>query len=208
MKLLKMLTLLLIPFLGFSQQEGIWEVSEVKVGEKIMTPQSKWFEFKSDGSLYGGNGGVINTRGSYKMLGDSVYIMNEEGKDDGYGPFTLKESIDSSMMWSRNEDGMEVIILLERRYQIPMAPWDLLVGQWKVDTGDDRYSFRWDKFFVHTVDGKENWGIWHMHAHKPELRLMYFEEGKKDDLYIYKFQDEYVKLLKDGSRLITLKNDR
>ncbi len=173
--------ILIIPLLGISQLNGIWEVIEVKVGEETMTPQSKWFEFRIDGSLYGGNGGVINTRGTHKVDNQQVYILNERGEDDGYGPFAVVDKSDSSMLWSRIEEGSEVKIVLRSIETIPLAPWDEIVGQWKVEEKEEGYLFRWDKFFIHNYGEERKWGIWHMHAHKPELRLMYFEEGKEDE---------------------------
>ena len=198
---------LLIPGWSIAQIVGMWEVIEVNVGEDVMTPQSKWFQFKGDGTLYGGNGGVINTRGTYEIEDLQISVLNEKGQDDGYGPFTFEHSSDSTMLWSRLEDGALVKIKLKVADMIPMAPWDKLVGHWKIGGKEETYFFRWDKFFVHRSEGKETWGIWHMHAHKPELRLMYFEEGKEDDLWTYIFADDGIKLVKGGGIMMALVKD-
>ena len=196
----------LIPVLGFAQLNGIWVVNEVKAGENIVTPQSKWFEFREDNQVLGGNGGVINSRGSYNLEGDQVHILDKDGKDDGYGPFKILSSDNDLMTWSREEEGMEVIISLRAMSEIPEGPWDQIVGFWQVEGADENYLFRWDKFFnVIDPEGNRSWGIWHMHAHKPELRLMHFEEGKEDDLWNYEISEGSVKIIKGGQVLFTLK---
>ena len=46
---------------------GFWEIKEVIVGGKIMTPVAKWSKINKDGSYQSGNGWLQNSEGTWKF---------------------------------------------------------------------------------------------------------------------------------------------
>lgn len=176
-----------------AQFTGLWIVEEVKVGEETVTPVAKWFQFDADQSLAGGNGGVRNTLGTYKLdpTERTVLFHNEAGKEDEYGPF-IYSIADENMQFQREEDGQQVTVVLQRASNIPQAPWDEIVGFWNLKEGEAPGSMqsifiRWDRrFVIHTPDGR-NTGIWHIDGHRPILRLISDAGDAEDSQWDFEF---------------------
>ena len=176
---------------------GLWEVTKVTVGDEILTPIAKWFDYQPDGSYTSGNGGLQNLLGNWKVEKGKLFTDNA-GKSDGYGPFTL-EKTESGILMKRSEDGMDVNVQLSRIKKKPLAPWDLILGSWKLEQveGTEEVSlyFRWDRRFVikGTVDGLRS-GYWYIHPHAPEIRLISAEGDAFDRSCSLQFEDKGKKM--------------
>ena len=85
-------TLLFICFysFGFGQIFGLWEVTQVKVGEESMTPTAKWFQLHPDQTYQTGNGGLQNDHGTFSMKDQQLLLTNKEGIVDEMGPFSYQ----------------------------------------------------------------------------------------------------------------------
>lgn len=176
--------------LSFDQTkiEGLWEVSQVNVGEENLTPTAKWFDFQSGGKLFSGNGGKINYRGAWTFDPNTNQLMQQNGDTkDPYGPFTVDLN-QQEMTWERFENGVKVTVDLKRVMEIPLAPWDMIIGSWSetsleesnkitnqttitdLDQGKS-YYFGWDgRYRKFNEDGdRTETGIWHIEAHSSWL---------------------------------------
>lgn len=179
-----------------AQFTGLWTVEEVKVGEKTMTPVAKWFQFDANQNLAGGNGGVRNTLGTYKLNAteSTVLFHNEAGREDEYGPFVYSITA-GNMQFQRVEDGQQVTVVLQRASHIPQAPWDEMVGFWNLKEGEapgnmQSISIRWDRRFVmHTPNGRKG-GIWHIDGHRPILRLISDAGDAEDSQWNFEFPEK------------------
>jgi len=179
-----------------AQFTGLWTVEEVKVGEEKRTPVAKWFQFDADHSLAGGNGGVRNMRGTYKLdlTERTVLFHNATGKEDEYGPFTYSIA-GENMQFQRKEDGQQVTVVLQRASNIPEAPWDEIVGFWNLKEGRapgnmQSISIRWDRrFVIHTPDGRKT-GVWHIDGHRPILRLISDAGDAEDSQWNFEFPEK------------------
>ena len=114
--------------LVFDDQDirGLWEVEKVEVGDEEMTPTARWFEILEGGKLFGGNGGITNTRGAWTFDQNTNKLEQlSNGQKDPYGAFDVIFSDEANRMtWSRIEEGMEVKVSLKRVTEKPLAPWD------------------------------------------------------------------------------------
>lgn len=200
-----------------AQLTGLWEVTNVDVGQEAMTPVARWFQFNEDKSMQSGNGGLHHNSGTYVVTPDnSVLILTDAyGKTDPYGAFRVTLAT-RKMIWERMEDGQPVTINLVKVDDFPKGPWDKAVGNWKLveSTEHDEVEgqgifLRWDREYraQNGLLGENNSGIWHIAAHHPELRLLSFDEGLphreynisffRDYRMIWTSDDESVKLVFD-----------
>lgn len=176
-----------------AQFAGLWAVQEVKVGTEMVTPVAKWFQFEEDESLTSGNGGVRNMMGSYKLndQNGTVLFHDEKGQADHMGPFTYKISKDGLQL-EREEEGQAVIVMMKRADNIPLAPWDEMVGVWEVKKGNapgnmQSIFIRWDRRFVaQTPEGRKR-GVWHIDGHQPILRLISDAGDAEDSQWTFEF---------------------
>jgi len=163
---------------------GLWMVEKVKVGEEEMTPVAKWFEFKADGSFQAGNGWLQNSAGTYNWNKEerSLAMHDSLAIADPFGAF--KVNVDgSSMVWNREEEGMQVKVFAKRSSQLPMAPQDYLVGMWELQSENtdslqmaDHIYFRWDRDLMWWIDEDRSRGLWNFDAHRPILLTILNEE--------------------------------
>lgn len=178
---------------------GLWEVTEVKVGNRNMTPQSRWMRFRADGTQESGNGWVKHSIGKYHVEnGNELYTDNVNGMKDPYGFFTIAELNGDGMTWERYEEDILVRVTLKRVEVVSATHRDRLLGLWELDSvvgpSDSRHIpakrvvmfFRWDN--IYTVSngdhGDEN-GIYQVHRHRPQLELVpYGDRGKIHRWYI------------------------
>ncbi len=192
----KLITTSLVFFacmLTVSAQEditGLWEITDVHVGEQEMTPVARWTRIHSDFTFESGNGWLRNALGTYTYDRSTTEFMpyNPLGIIDKAGPFRVSFEGDK-MIWEREEEGMPVRVVSERISELPMSPADLLSGLWKETSVSgsggasplsdlSRIYFGWDRIYRGLQnDGNRATGYWHMHAHRPELTLMPHREG-------------------------------
>ncbi|MEQ9300923.1 MAG: hypothetical protein RIF33_20280 [Cyclobacteriaceae bacterium] len=169
---------------------GLWEMKEVKVGDKIMTPVAKWTTIKENGTYTSGNGWLQNSEGLWRYDNTTnVYTPTEtNGIKDPFGGFDVSFESSDRMTWQRIEEGMTVTVLLERIDKLPKSTADHLQGLWDLadyktngvsnmatfDPEDKHYIFiRWDRVYVErTPQGDRATGYWHIHGHKPEITLL------------------------------------
>jgi len=87
---------------------GMWEVTEVKVGDSSMTPIAKWVEFTADHRQRGGNGWMQHTIGDWEMdtKEDLLSLHTDNGFKDEYGAFKVSFS-EGKMFWERGGDAGE-----------------------------------------------------------------------------------------------------
>jgi hypothetical protein len=178
-------TMFLILPTAKAQIIGLWEVESVQVGEEMMTPVAKWFKLMETGKLESGNGGIRNTLGYWRFDLEHrlLYMQNEYKKADPYGPFDVSKE-EEQMIWSREEDGMQVTVLLKPVEEIPLAPWDKITGSWKLSKlepleGAPLLEFPekaemyvgWDGRYRTDIDlpFMKGSGYWHIQAHRPEM---------------------------------------
>lgn len=205
---------LLFTFTSSAQVEGLWEVTQVTIADEVMTPVAKWFDLKADGVSLSGNGGVINQRGSwtYEANKKALLFKLPDGTPDPAGAFTLSKD-GEDMIWQRKEEGMPVRVLLKPIEVLPLASWDLIAGAWQLDKimmdgsdvsdqkdPDRKYNLfvRWDHLFVARNDlkgRKQQWGVWQIHAHKSELRMMPLNEEEPQELWQIKKIDDHQLVL-------------
>lgn len=185
-KLLILFSLLIsVPSLGIAQAlNGLYAVSKVSMGERNMTPQAKWFEYKANGRYVGGNGWLRNDQGSIKKIsGDSVLFLSDRTPADPYGAFAVSAGANGQMFLKRKEDGGVVTVTLVPTEDLPMGPMDLLVGQWQLEAQDSsdfqEVFLRWDRVYV-ALDqaGHRHTGYWHLHGHRPLLTLLPHQEER------------------------------
>ena len=200
--LVVLFAIVMLPSMVKAQFEGIWGVTEVKVGNEQLTPVSKWFQFKADNQILSGNGGMMNTRGAWQFdeSEQTLLFFDEAGEEDEYGPFKI-EIGGGTMTWNREEDGMNVTVFLEQVDQVPVAPWDNVLGSWTKteQTGQDltlgeigTILLRWDRVFAITEVGnnEKHFGVWHMNSHRPELKLLSGKGDAFDTSWIIEFDQE------------------
>lgn len=188
---------ILLPFvallaLGFGtvygQEErlgGLWLVEQVVVGNETMTPVAKWFRIEPDGTYQAGNGWLQNNRGTWSYNADKNLYTAEDTLDvaDEMGGFEVHFQ-DEKMVWKRQEEGVQVSVILRHIEALPMAPADLFKGMWELVAATDneesteakyphKLHIRWDRIY-RSIDpeGKRTSGYWHMHGHKAEVTLL------------------------------------
>ena len=183
-----------------AQTAGLWQVTQVQVGDQTPTPTAKWFDLKENGQLLSGNGGIINQRGSWKLADGQLTFFLPSGEADPAGPFTV-HSKEDQMTLARTEEGMSVKVSLERVEDIPMASWDHLLGGWRIKeiwAGDQnviadkdpekKYNLymQWDHVFRarNDLQGRaRHFGLWQIHGHRAELRLLSFDGTTTNELW-------------------------
>lgn len=186
---IKTLFLLLISLNLMNAQSflGRWEIIQVKLGDQIVTPQSKWFEFSEQG-FFGGNGLRINGAGTYiwEEKTQSLSLSDSLGFEDRYEPFKVSWQGDT-MFWHREEEGQAVEVMAIPIKQTPMRLSDKAIGIWEPAAEDSlAYLFlRWDRIYIEQFkDGRRFSGVWQAHAHRPELIFLPWDRNKKPRSYI------------------------
>ena len=192
-----------------AQIDGLWNITKVLVGGETMTPVAKWSRFECTdtlgpvrkGSVVNGNGGIINFRGHWQYNEEEQLLssFNEAGAKDDYGPFSVENPSREKMVWRRMEEGQPIEVHLSRTRQLPKAPWDKIVGLWFIAESSDGLSFRpgerwfirWDRVFVRRASEDNRVirnGIWHLHAHRPQLTLWNNDQAEENTLWTISFE--------------------
>ncbi len=191
---------------------GLWQVDQVMIGDELMTPTAKWFEFQNNGKQIAGNGWVQNGLGTwtYNATTHEFMTYDQKGRADEFGAFQLSFEGDK-MIWQRTEEGMPVKVTLSPAEEKPLAPWDKIVGNWtfyKLESVDEdenlstpsltafTYYFGWDRVYrKYDATGKRvAMGIWHIEAHSPWLWTIPYGDDSKTGQSI-KFEDDQLILV-------------
>jgi hypothetical protein len=183
--------------------EGIWSIDLVEIDSQEMTPNRRWIEFKQDGSQRSGNGGVIHSYGSWKLVKDSLSIVNTNGLDDENSPFKIIPK-PLQMQWVRIEEGQEVRVYLSRINEIPLGEADSLYGLWELNDSSTLF-LRWDKEYRWITPHGRTRGIYHTSGHGNRLRLIN-DFGVKEE-YEYATKGDSL-FLKHDSALFRFKRIR
>lgn len=213
-KQLPVLILLLIFSNALTAQQnifGLWEMTQVKVGNEMVNPVAKWTRIHQDGTYQTGNGWLQNGAGiwTFNKKKNTFKAEDPNGIKDEFGPFTVSFS-GKNMIWERMEDGMKVVVTLTPVDQLPKATGDQLVGLWELceakkegqsilaemAPGEKQYLFiRWDRIYEERdTEGKKSTGYWHIHGHRPELTLLSHHKGKEAESWKVSFEDEKLVL--------------
>lgn len=180
--------------------QGFWGITEVKVGDELMTPVAKWTKINADKTFQMGNGWQQNSVGTWTYDKKSRAYQPREtygtGLEDEAGPFTVSFK-DDKMIWEREEEGMKVVVTLQRIKQLPMSPADQFVGLWDLtqvskngqvvtpafDPENKHYIFiRSDRVFLErTAENERKYGLWHINGHKPEIKFIRNDKDKVDE---------------------------
>ena len=218
-----LLLAIVIPFtLAGQSVSGLWQVDHVSVGDRQMTPIAKWFEINDDLTYTAGNGWSRNDIGTLRYnAGDGTLLPDSERNGpDTYGPFSVTFSGDE-MVWSRDEDGMPVVVTLSRIEDLPMSPKDSIVGNWSLVQGTNQegntldtsapehyklLEIRWTETFRATrQDNAQVFGYWHMDAHAPEFHLVNFETCQEVEIFDVAFEENSMVMLpreRPGTRYV------
>lgn len=179
---------------------GLWNVTNVAVGDENMTPVAKWFKFTEDGAATGGNGWTQNAIGTYAYdeKTNQLSATNRLSIKDDLGPFKVSFSSDT-MKWARQEEGMEVVVTLIPTKEWSPAPADLVKGLWALiraedtnghemedyDTEGKQYLFiRPDmRFRMRLPDESLLNGFWHMDGHRPIITLINYDRSVENQVF-------------------------
>ncbi|PWJ39946.1 hypothetical protein [Sediminitomix flava] len=191
---------------------GFWEFQKVTVGEEVMTPVAKWTKINADQSFESGNGWLQNGKGTWTFDKSTNKFTPTQslGLLDEFGGFTVSFN-KNKMIWTREEEGMAVVVTLVRIIEKPKSTADKVVGLWDLvearqsdadilssfDGEDKRYLFiRWDRIVLERNEkGEKSTGYWHMHGHKPLLTIMPHSEGKDAESWKVEVSDSTLKLV-------------
>ncbi|MTI32151.1 hypothetical protein [Xanthovirga aplysinae] len=200
---------------SFSQGQditGFWEITNVTVGEEIMTPVAKWTKIKADHTFVSGNGWEQNAEGTYSY-DEKTQQYNPQNKNwlkDPAGPFTVS-FLNGKMIWEREEEGNKVVITLRRVVKMPMGPVDKIRGLWALTnstingeevnfltvSNSQPYIFiRPDRLYRQRSErGEVSSGYWFMHAHRHELTFISHKEEEERKKWALKFKDDQLILI-------------
>lgn len=204
---------------GMAQISGLWEVTNVKVGDEDVTPIARWSQLNEDGSFVSGNGWLQNSDGTWVFDEEesTLTMIIQTGFDDPFEPFSVAFPSEDVMIWNREEQGMQVTVTNRRVNEKPKAPADLVVGLWDLvsaekegvdateefDPNGNRMIFiRWDHL-VHdfTSEGRIS-GVWRIDAHRPVLDILYYDTTLPSDYWGVSFESENeMTLEKEGLKM-------
>ena len=199
---------------------GLWEVVEVSVEDKIVTPRERWFRFSDNGIYRSGNGWLQHEKGIYSHdPSDSIFSsIPNSGLKDPYGGFKIWFA-DEEMHWQRHEDDMKVYVRLVRIDELPISLSDELIGRWKLDSlssgienmmeyPDSSHTeilfLRWDKEYRKSNHkGNFDRGYWHLHSHRPELTMISTSNEVSLQVFTATLKDDCLELIvKDENGVI------
>ncbi len=164
---------------------GLWEITEVKMGNEAMTPIAKWTRINLDGTYESGNGWLQNSEGvwSYNENTNSYAPKEKNGITDPFGGFTVTLS-ENTMLWERmEEEGAMVTVSLQRIDKLPKAPADMVVGLWELQANqptDEAHTIhiRWDRLYKKQIGSVTEYGYWNIHAHRVEI--VFFDDSTEN----------------------------
>ena len=202
--------LLAVIFFSFSVKKpevaGLWEITEVKAGDEIVTPVAKWTKINEDGSFQNGNGWQQNSTGLWTYDKNNRHFQFKPvhgiGFEDEEGIYKVSFK-DGKMTWEGEEEGEKIVVSLERIDKLPMSPGDQLMGLWDLtrvikdgkdstagyDPDNQHYlHIRWDKIFAErTPQGERSMGYWFIRGHAPEITLWSFNKQRDHEQWRISF---------------------
>lgn len=202
--------LLAVIFFSFSLKKpeitGLWEITEVSVGGEIMTPVAKWTKINEDGSFQNGNGWQQNSTGAWTFDHNNQLFQFKPvhgiGFEDEEGVYKVSFK-EGKMIWEGEEEGVKIVVSLQRIEKLPMSPGDQLMGLWDLtsvikDGKDSTAAFdpdnlhylhiRWDKIFAErTPQGERSMGYWFIRGHAPEITLLSFDKHRDHEKWRISF---------------------
>lgn len=181
---------------------GFWQFTDVKVGNETMTPVAKWTKINKDHTFTSGNGWLQNAIGTwtYDKKQKTILPIETNGFKDEFGAFSVHFE-NKKMIWEREEEGMKVVVTLEKTDKMPMAPADKLKGIWKLTKASDLdlseiqtnpfIFIRWDRIYkIKSIEGSISTGYWHINGHRPEITLLSHKQGTPVETWNVSFQDD------------------
>ncbi len=188
---------------------GFWKVTSVTVGKRSMTPVAKWFRNNEDGTFQSGNGWTKNAYGkwSFDKEKNEFVPVNENGVKDEFGSFKVSFA-EEGMIWTRDEEGMKVIVNLLPITEMPIAPGDKIKGLWQlaaVKEGDKDIISSFDpkqkqyllirtdmKYKLRHSDEHIEKGYWHIDLHKPMFTLMNYNREIENQVFSVEFKKDQL----------------
>uniref|UniRef100_UPI004048E204 hypothetical protein n=1 Tax=Roseivirga sp. TaxID=1964215 RepID=UPI004048E204 len=200
---------------------GLWKVDQVTVGDQNLTPTAKWFLFENNGSMTSGNGWAQNSSGNWTYYEAQLTLLQTTPQQaDEFGAFQVAFE-EKNMIWQRMEEGEKVIVTLSRTNEKPLAPWDEIVGRWKIkeqqinSTNNDippSANFEsWDSIFImwdraYRKFNEDNQqiesGIWHIGGHSNEVWLINNDGNAKAKWQLTFENNEMIWVLQRDNELI------
>lgn len=196
--------------------QGLWLMEHVQVGDQEMTPVARWTRIHSDGTYESGNGWLKSSEGTWTFdKAENAFLPKEtNGLTDPFGAFTV-QLIENGMTWTREEEGMEVVVTLKPIQKPPKAPADSVQGLWdlveategeasiinEIDSEGAQYLFiRWDRIYVaRNAEGERQTGYWHMDGHRPVMTLLSHQQGQEPKSWNVSFDQQNNLVMKGAS---------
>lgn len=193
-------------FAQTKQIYGLWLVEKVTLGNEKMTPVAKWTRIHDNGTYESGNGWLKNSEGSWLFdeTERSFLPKEKKGITDPFGSYNVRFEKDK-MVWTREEEGMEVTVTLRQIDDLPMSTADEVKGLWGLTEATDggqsikenidpkgiQYlHIRWDRIYAEgTSEVKRQTGYWHMHGHRPDITLMSHSGEKEPESWRVAFSE-------------------
>lgn len=177
--------------------DGLWLVKKVKAGDKEMTPIARWMQFNSDSTQTSGNGWLQHSFGTWMLNAkNELSVTNTNGIIDTAAPFKI--ILDKNKMtWSREEEGQNVKVFLEKIDKTPTSEGNKLMGLWELNEviiegeseeieSNKTLYIAWDNRYIKQFEpDKKEYGIYKIHGHKPEIQMVNY--GDKPAFKYYKF---------------------
>lgn len=206
---------------------GLWKIDQVTVGDQNLTPTAKWFLFENNGRMTSGNGWVQNSSGNWTYYEAQLTLLQTTPQQtDEFGAFQVAFE-GENMIWQRMEEGEKVVVTLSSTNEKPRAPWDEIVGRWKIkkqtinSTNNDSYpsaNFEsWDSIFImwdrayrkFSEDNQQiESGIWHIGGHSNEVWLIN-NDGNAEAKWQLTFEnDNMIWVLQRDTELIKVQFEK
>lgn len=193
MRYLIILLIITIAHAAYAQPDGLWVVTELKVGDQLMTPVARWMRFDETGTVWNGNGWTQHSVGKwqYHAANANLSISTDNSPKDEAGPFKIVSQTANAMEWQRREEGNLVYIKLKKATELPQAPADQLIGLWLLSTTEKEATATPQAYVYLRPDRRFNFsgfptgytqGIWHVDGHKPLLSLL--ADGREEQWQI------------------------
>ncbi|MEO1516278.1 MAG: hypothetical protein AAFV95_14745 [Bacteroidota bacterium] len=197
--------------------EGLWIVQKVRMGEQEVTPNARWTRFHGDFSQQSGNGWFQHSYGSWTFEEESreLSIVNVNGLTDSNGPFQVQLEGDR-MTWTREEEGQQIVVSLERATELPATYGDQVMGLWKLENAVGTHApfdssqqqtnslfLRWDKRFDIRSAGGRVRGVYNVHGHKPEIEFIPYGDKWERSFWKIDFSQDRLSLeLLNGEEVV------
>ncbi len=176
---------------------GLWEIKKVNVEDQVMTPKGKWIKIEQDLVYHSGNGWTKNTEGIIDIEPDSSILkpISSKGVADPFGHFNY-EVQDSTMFWTREEEGAVVEVYLEKIERLPIIDTDKILGAWQLTDVQQEIVlfFRPDGRYLEFKDKARSSGYYYVHPHRSIVTLISDDRLENEQRFQLTFDAENLKL--------------